>query len=1050
MKYKSLILAIVIVAAALAPLFNAQPVHADSLSTDLVAYWKLDEESGTRLDSFGGHDLSDNNGVGNELTDALIGRAASFSAASSQYLSTADTTDLSASGADLGDMTFTAWARLADKSAYRYIISKSATTEYYIDYNPSQDRFRFGWGDNYVWADALGSPSVDTWYFIVGWYDSVGNTVNIEINGLSDSANAGAFDPSGNGSFLIGWQGTQGYYMDGLIDEVGVWRRMLTSDERAQLYNDGAGLDFDMFGLVPVWQIGTYLKNGDFETTSLPWLTDDWLLGWHTANTATSTKTSWTPGNYQPLCSDRFRQLDVRFDGGTYQSFIWYGGDMYVSIGARVGPDVALDIVIYDPFGDAHYIAADETETGSQWQMFNDVLFDMPVGHYTFFVLVSGFGKVGLDCAVVSEGDYQLFPFNETPLDPPVPIATSFSEQSILATESTEPLQPNWWLSEKAAELGGGDITDKILEILPGAPNAIAPDVIPARSTAKSKNWIEVTDAGISPFGFDPLGAYNTFANSVTVSFISPFMGVASLIRFEKIEGGDLNIITKPAGDSDLIIITEPSVDGVDPETGWWHFTSDTPLDPGKYRVVIDGSQQLDDLMLAKVCVRATGLAYTICENESSPPISVPATATLGAVYGFATSNANTTSTQQVVATQTAVARSNATSTARVAATQTALVGANSTVIALATRAQATLNATSTRAAATQTAVAATATKAHILTATAFVSGNRATLTQRVALTQTKIAANAATQSVRTTATAAMATQRAHLTQTAAVQQTVAAQPNIYATLTAAALATAQRQGELATNAAIMTQQYYAQQTAIAQMTAVTNGTSEAQATAIAELNATIAALATAQAAATAVTNPTALPATAVVVSMPPEQPLTTWDVECIRPTNPLNLAWWVDYERCMILSWFAWGPSNTAQIQDLQTNVGGREPFGTILQIGDAFGNLRDSFGIFDWGLTGATCSTAPPNATIFFEQARGILAGELDLNEAYSTYSDEGNMPIDVIVGPYIARGIHFFLNMLCALGIMQWFQWMADVVFVFLIIFYFKTRWIDPTFS
>ena len=65
-----------------------------TLPTNLIAYWKLDEASGTRNDSKGANHLTDNNTV----TQAVgkVGNAAQFTLANSEYLSIADNADLSA------------------------------------------------------------------------------------------------------------------------------------------------------------------------------------------------------------------------------------------------------------------------------------------------------------------------------------------------------------------------------------------------------------------------------------------------------------------------------------------------------------------------------------------------------------------------------------------------------------------------------------------------------------------------------------------------------------------------------------------------------------------------------------------------------------------------------------------------------------------------------------------------------------------------------------------------------------------------------------------
>ena len=804
--------------------------------------------------------------------------------------------------------------------------------------------------------------------------------------------------------------------------------------------------------IVDVWQIGNYIQDGDMENSTAwdgtwwgKWTSSPWF--------SQSRPSSWTgtAGNSEPLCGSYFRQMRITDEviiPSASQKFLWYGGDMYVSFGLRTQATVTGRAYLVDPFGRQIYLPPGGSEeeqlygvqlsaTDTEWQMFNMTLTDMPLGWYLLVIQAAGDlnGLMALDCVSISEGGYQQYVFNNPPLDEPLappPLVAHLETR----TESTDPFVPNWTFTNKAAfVVGAAGSGQEVVGLFPGQVATVGTSpVAPGANlfdVARTTNWIEVlynTPEQAAPLGFDLLSNFNIYFQAINISLqvsdaAARYMDV---VQVENIETGATISL------SDI----EPGMESVD---GTWTRVGYTlNLQPGRYRINVNNEYLTQTLYLSKLCV--SGGLLTI-ENDwgcgsAFSSFQTPDEATLSAAEAQVTAVAAITQTAAYPLTSTAAARIMATQTAAVQQTRTALATAN--------------NATA-NAAATKTQIyALTATPAFAASATAWVGGFRATLTQRVALTQTQSALRSTQRAANTQTAAAQATQNARLTQTAAVQQTTVAQPNIYATMTAAAVATQLRAGELATNAYILTQQYDLQQTLIAQMTTTPDGTTAAQGTAIADLNATIAALATAQAAATAVTNPTAIPATAIALSMPPSQPLTTWDAECLRPDNPFNVSWWVDYERCMVLSWFAWGPSNTAQLQDLQTMAGGKEPIGTILQIGDAFENLLNSFAIFDWSLTGVTCSTSPPNATIFFEQAQGILNGELDLNAAYSTYSDEGNVPIDVIVGPYIARGIHFFLNILCALGIMQWVQWMADIVFTFLIIFYFKTRWIDPSFS
>jgi hypothetical protein len=93
-----------------------------------------------------------------------------------------------------------------------------------------------------------GPAIADTnWHFVVFWHNAAANTIQIQIdNAAPVSAGTTGPMPAGLGAVTIGlgW----GLNFDGLIDEIGLWRRVLTADERTQLYNGGNGLTYP-FGL---------------------------------------------------------------------------------------------------------------------------------------------------------------------------------------------------------------------------------------------------------------------------------------------------------------------------------------------------------------------------------------------------------------------------------------------------------------------------------------------------------------------------------------------------------------------------------------------------------------------------------------------------------------------------------------------------------------------------------------------------------------------------------------------------------------------------------
>lgn len=219
-----------------------------SLLTSLISYWSMDGNS---------NDLhGSNNGVESNVTYASgkIGSSARFNGTNSS-IDISDNPSLST-----GDIDFTlsAWVKLVAKAPNPFgngIAGKwkysTNNREFLLWYYDAIDRFRFevspdGTASGGIEANALGSPNIGQWYFIVGWHDSVANTINIQINnGTIDSLphSTGVFD--GTSNFGFGNYENVGF-LNGYIDEVGFWKRVLSPKERSQLYNNGNGLAYPL------------------------------------------------------------------------------------------------------------------------------------------------------------------------------------------------------------------------------------------------------------------------------------------------------------------------------------------------------------------------------------------------------------------------------------------------------------------------------------------------------------------------------------------------------------------------------------------------------------------------------------------------------------------------------------------------------------------------------------------------------------------------------------------------------------------------------------
>lgn len=227
-----------------------------SLLTNLVSYWKLDEALGDAIDAHASNDLADNT-VGS--TFGKINGAREFSPAGSDYFSHASNSELTT-----GDIDFTvaAWVyRDTDPTeGFRQILSKWSATEeegeYLLDGGQSNGgKFRFAVrsGATFYSVTEPNAYSAEAWYYVIGWHDSVNNSLNIQVNnGTVESASHSAGVNSHAGSSVVmgalgGFLGSSGGYWDGRIDECGFWKRVLTTQERTDLYNGGSGLSYDNF-----------------------------------------------------------------------------------------------------------------------------------------------------------------------------------------------------------------------------------------------------------------------------------------------------------------------------------------------------------------------------------------------------------------------------------------------------------------------------------------------------------------------------------------------------------------------------------------------------------------------------------------------------------------------------------------------------------------------------------------------------------------------------------------------------------------------------------
>lgn len=219
-----------------------------ALLTNLVSYWKLNEASGTRSDSHGTNHLTDNNTVGSGT--GVISNAASFVKANSEYLSCASNSTLQMSSNT--SFTISAWVKINSSAIAHQFVTKdddaANSRDFTLDFGGAPIQLRWYIKGGAYLVTSGGTGVAGTWYHLVAWYDSSNGQLHLRINDTVtyDSATGATGTDVSAAEFRIGAReyAANEDYADGLIDEVGLWKRVLTSGEITQLYNSGSGFTY--------------------------------------------------------------------------------------------------------------------------------------------------------------------------------------------------------------------------------------------------------------------------------------------------------------------------------------------------------------------------------------------------------------------------------------------------------------------------------------------------------------------------------------------------------------------------------------------------------------------------------------------------------------------------------------------------------------------------------------------------------------------------------------------------------------------------------------
>ncbi len=217
-------------------------VTNSNLLSGLVGYFKLDNTAAGPVVNEVGSPTGYNSGF---TIDQAGKNGRCYRGADSQFVQLGDHT-----GTDFSEITMNVWINLDNMTSRHALMMSNHTAGALLMYVKNDGSIGLGVYTGSTLAEsAPGKVSSGSWIMCTARYRTVGGSTlesRVFVNGLSVDARSIANVPS-FGPFYLGYSVDSVGWLNGLIDEVGLWNRCLTSKEILQLYRSGAGLFYDDF-----------------------------------------------------------------------------------------------------------------------------------------------------------------------------------------------------------------------------------------------------------------------------------------------------------------------------------------------------------------------------------------------------------------------------------------------------------------------------------------------------------------------------------------------------------------------------------------------------------------------------------------------------------------------------------------------------------------------------------------------------------------------------------------------------------------------------------
>jgi len=182
----------------------------------------------------------------------------------------------------------------------------------------------------------------------------------------------------------------------------------------------------------------------------------------------------------------------------------------------------------------------------------------------------------------------------------------------------------------------------------------------------------------------------------------------------------------------------------------------------------------------------------------------------------------------------------------------------------------------------------------------------------------------------------------------------------------------------------------------------------------------------------------------------------------CVRPSSSINVPAWLEYFRCQLVRRMSFCDYHVVRLMQMRDLFYNREPFGSLQELGAAFGLVRAQTEQYQWhddiGGDDPPEINYPDNFIFASEDGGGADiplvgedspwgSGQIDILGEGETFDTTCQNQLADSLGSRLGQPVCFAFNVIDSLGLSSWFQLFWDLIMIGAAGMYFQNRWLKP---